>query len=114
MAGPERPGDGRFPGAVPALKHLNKSYAAIGAALGISAWALSLVWPTTGEGAPALVYLSDRYAAATTVAERTALATAAEVLIATEAGTDQGTRSLLPQLLPGTKKTRLPYQNTAS
>jgi len=69
----------------PALKHLNKSYAAIGAVLGISAWALSLAWPTTGEGAPTLVYLSDRYAAATTAAERTAFATAAEVLIATEA-----------------------------
>lgn len=69
----------------PALKHLNKSYAAIGAVLGISAWALSLAWPTTGEGAPTLVYLSDRYAAATTAPERTAFATAAEVLIATEA-----------------------------
>jgi hypothetical protein len=69
----------------PALKHLNKSYAAIGAVLGISAWALSLAWPTTGEGAPTLVYLSDRYAAAATDAERTAFATAAEVLIATEA-----------------------------
>jgi hypothetical protein len=69
----------------PALKHLNKSYAAIGAVLGISAWALSLAWPTTGEGAPTLIYLSDRYIAATTDAERTAFATAAEVLIATEA-----------------------------
>lgn len=69
----------------PALKHLNKSHAAIGAVLGISAWALSLAWPTTGEGAPTLVYLSDRYLAAATDAERTAFATAAEVLIATEA-----------------------------
>ncbi|HET9222802.1 MAG TPA: hypothetical protein VFO07_09880 [Roseiflexaceae bacterium] len=69
----------------PALKHVNKSYAAIGAVLGISAWALSLAWPTTGEGAPTLVYLSDRYVAAATDAERTAFATAAEVLIATEA-----------------------------
>jgi len=69
----------------PALKQLNKSYAAIGTVLGISAWALSLAWPTTGEGSPTLVYLSDRYAAATTDAQRTAFATAAEVLIATEA-----------------------------
>ena len=69
----------------PALKHVNKSYAAIGAVLGISAWALSLAWPTTGEGAPALVSLSDQYAAATTDAARTAVANAAEVLIATEA-----------------------------
>lgn len=69
----------------PALKRLNKGYAAIGAALGASAWALSLAWPTTGEGAPALVYLSDQYSAAATDAGRTAFATAAEVLIATEA-----------------------------
>ena len=69
----------------PALKNVNKSYAAIGAVLGGSAWVLSLAWPTTGEGAPALVYLSDQYAAAATDAGRTAFATAAEVLIATEA-----------------------------
>src|SRR5919199_2666514 len=69
----------------PALKHANKSYAALGAVLGVSNWALSLAWPTTGEGAPALVALSDQYAAATTDAARTAFATAAEVLIATEA-----------------------------
>lgn len=69
----------------PALERVNKSYAAIGTVLGVSAWALSLAWPTTGEGAPALVYLSDQYAAAATDAERTAFATAAEVLVATEA-----------------------------
>jgi hypothetical protein len=69
----------------PALKQVNKSYAAIGAVLGTSAWALSLAWPTTGEGAPVLVSLSDSYAAAATDVERTAFATAAEVLIATEA-----------------------------
>lgn len=69
----------------PALKHVNKSYAATGAVLGIASWALSLAWPTTGEGAPTLVALSDSYAAATTAAERTAFATAAEVLIAIEA-----------------------------
>jgi hypothetical protein len=69
----------------PALERVNKSYAAIGAILGIAAWALSLAWPTTGEGAPALVYLSDQYAAATSDTERTAFATAAEVLVATEA-----------------------------
>ena len=69
----------------PALKQANKSYAALGVVLGVSSWALSLAWPTTGEGAPALVALSDQYAAATTDAARTAFATAAEVLIATEA-----------------------------
>lgn len=68
----------------PALKPVSPSYAAIGAVLGISAWALSLAWPTTGEGSPILVYLSDQYAATTITAERAAFATAAEVLIATE------------------------------
>ena len=69
----------------PALEHVNKSYAALGAVLGVSAWALSLAWPTTGEGAPTLIALSDQYAAASSDAARTAFATAAEVLIATEA-----------------------------
>lgn len=69
----------------PALRQVNRSYAAIGAMLGIAAWALSLAWPTTGEGSPILVYLSDQYAATTSTVERTAFATAAEVLVATEA-----------------------------
>ena len=68
-----------------ALKQVNKSYAAIGAVLSIAAWALSFAWPTTGEGAPTLVALSNSYTAATSAAARTAFATAAEVLIATEA-----------------------------
>lgn len=65
-----------------ALKHLNKSFAAIGALIGIASWALTLAWPTTGGGAPALVYLSDQYAAATTVAQRAVFAAAAEGFIA--------------------------------
>ncbi len=65
-----------------ALKHLNKSYAAIGALIGIASWALTLALPITGGGAPALVYLSDQYVAATTVAQRAAFAAAAEDLIA--------------------------------
>jgi hypothetical protein len=65
-----------------ALKHLNKSYAAIGALIGIASWALTLAWPTTGGGGHALVYLSDQYVAATTAAQRTAFATAAEGFIA--------------------------------
>jgi hypothetical protein len=69
----------------PALKQVNTSYAALGATIGVAAWALSLAWPTTGEGAPALVYLSDRYVAATSDAQRIAFATAAEGFIATEA-----------------------------
>jgi hypothetical protein len=65
-----------------ALKHLNKSYAALGALAGIVSWALTLALPITGGGAPILVYLSDQYMAATTAAQHTAFATAAEVFIA--------------------------------
>jgi hypothetical protein len=65
-----------------ALKDLNKSYAAIGAVLGIASWALTLVYPATGGGAPALVYLSDQYVSATSDAQRAALVAAAETFIA--------------------------------
>ena len=65
-----------------ALKHLNKSYAAIGALIGIGSWALTLAWPTTGGGGYALVYLSDQYLAATTTAQRAAFAAAAEGFLA--------------------------------
>jgi hypothetical protein len=68
-----------------ALKHLNKSYAAIGALIGIASWALTLAWPTTGGGGHALVYLSDQYVAATTAAQRAAFAAAAEGFIAQNA-----------------------------
>jgi hypothetical protein len=66
----------------PALKGLNQSLAALGAVVGGSAWALSLAIPTTTEGAPALVYLSDQFMATADPARRVALATAAETLIA--------------------------------
>jgi Domain of unknown function (DUF4386) len=66
----------------PALKHLNKSYAALGALAGFVSWVLGLAIPTTGGGAPVLVYLSDQYMAAATAAQHTAFATAAEVFIA--------------------------------
>jgi hypothetical protein len=65
-----------------ALKHLNKSYAAIGALVGIASWALTLAWPTTGGGGHALVYLSDHYVEATTAAQRAAFTAAAEGFIA--------------------------------
>jgi hypothetical protein len=65
-----------------ALKDLNKSYAAIGGVLGIASWALTLVYPATGGGAPALVYLSDQYVGVTGEAERAALVAAAETFIA--------------------------------
>lgn len=66
----------------PALKHLNQSYAALGALIGAAAWALTLAIPTTSRGAPALVYLSDQYMTTTDAAQRTVFATAAETLIA--------------------------------
>jgi hypothetical protein len=66
----------------PALKHIDKSYAAIGTVLGIFSWALTLVYPATGGGAPALVYLSDRYVVASGAVERAAYVAAAETFIA--------------------------------
>jgi hypothetical protein len=65
-----------------AVKDLNKSYAAIGGVLGVASWALTLVYPATGGGAPALVYLSDRYAATGDAAQRAAFAAAAEAFVA--------------------------------
>lgn len=65
-----------------ALKHLNKSYAAIGALIGIASWALTLAWPTTGGGGHVLVYLSDQFIAATSAAQRATFAAAAEGFIA--------------------------------
>jgi hypothetical protein len=66
----------------PALKHLDRALAALGAVVGGSAWALTLAIPTTTTGAPALVYLSDQFMATTDPARRAALAAAAETLIA--------------------------------
>jgi hypothetical protein len=66
----------------PALRHLGRSLAALGAVVGGSAYALTLAIPTTTTGAPALVYLSDRFVGTADPARRAALATAAETLIA--------------------------------
>jgi hypothetical protein len=66
----------------PALKDANKSLAALGSVVGGAAWALTLALPTTTTGAPALVYLSDQFAASADPAQRATLATAAEALIA--------------------------------
>ncbi|MCW5851438.1 MAG: DUF4386 family protein [Anaerolineae bacterium] len=65
-----------------ALHQINRSYTTLGALVGGTAWALTLAIPTTSRGAPALVYLSDQYAAANGDAQRAALASAAESLIA--------------------------------
>jgi hypothetical protein len=66
----------------PALRHLNRALAALGAVVGGSAWALTLAIPTTTTGAPALVYLSDQSTATADPARRAAFAVAAETLIA--------------------------------
>ena len=64
------------------LKELDRSYALIGGVLGVVSWAVTLAYPATGGGAPALVYLSDQYAGATSEAQRAAFAAAAEGFIA--------------------------------
>ena len=66
----------------PLVKELDKSIGAIGVVLGIVSWGVTLAYPATGGGAPALVYLSDQYVAATTDAQRAAFASAAEGFIA--------------------------------
>ncbi|RYV52782.1 DUF4386 family protein [Pengzhenrongella frigida] len=66
----------------PALKHLDRSTAAVGTVVGASAWALTLAIPTSSTGAPALVYLSDQYMATADAARRASLTAAAETLIA--------------------------------
>jgi hypothetical protein len=62
-----------------ALKHLNKSYAAVGAVVAIATQLLFLAYFPIVMG---LVYLSDQYVAATTDAQRITFTTAAEGLVA--------------------------------
>lgn len=66
-----------------ALKHLNKSYAALGALVGIASEVIALAYnsspPSLNSG---LVYLSDHSVESITAAQRTAFATSAEGLIA--------------------------------
>lgn len=66
-----------------ALQHLNKSYAALGALVGIGSEIIALAYnsspPSLHTG---LVYLADHYQAATTAAQRGALTAAAEALMA--------------------------------
>lgn len=65
-----------------ALRHQGKSLAAIGGTVAVASWAVSFAWPTTGDGSLAMVVLSDKYADASTVADRALFAAGAEVLIA--------------------------------
>lgn len=66
-----------------ALQGLDRSYAALGAVIGIASEIVALAYnsspPSLNGG---LLYLSDQYASATSDAQRDALATAAESLIA--------------------------------
>lgn len=65
------------------LQHLDKSYAALGAVIGMTSESIALAYnsspPSLNGG---LLYLSDHYMAATSAAQQTALAAAAEGLIA--------------------------------
>jgi hypothetical protein len=66
-----------------ALKHLNKSLAALGALVGGASEVVALAYsssPPSLNGS--LVYLSDHYVAAATIEQRAAFATAAEGLVA--------------------------------
>jgi hypothetical protein len=65
-----------------ALYHLDKSFAAIAGVIAGASWAVSLAWPTTGEGSLAMVVLSDRYQNAATDAERSPFVAGAELLLA--------------------------------
>jgi len=65
-----------------ALQRLGKSFAAIAGVIAVASWAVSFAWPTTGEGSLAMVRLSDRYAVATTDAERAPFVAGAELLMA--------------------------------
>lgn len=65
-----------------APQHLSKSFAMIAGVIAVASWAVSFAWPTTGEGSLAMVVLSDRYAPATTEAERALFVAGAEVLSA--------------------------------
>src|SRR5438128_109078 len=66
-----------------ALKHVNKSLAAIGALIAIVSQIIGLAYNSSPQSLNgALVLLSDQYVAATNAVQRAAFATAAESLIA--------------------------------
>jgi hypothetical protein len=65
-----------------ALRHRGRGFAATAGMIAVVSWALPFAWPTTGDGSLAMVVLSDRYAAANTVAEQAPFVAGAEVLVA--------------------------------
>ncbi len=67
---------------VVAARGRGRALAAVAGMVAISSWAVSFAWPTTGDGALAMVVLSDRYVAATTDAARASYVAGAELLSA--------------------------------
>jgi len=65
-----------------ALAPLSRSWALLAAVVGGLPWALLLAVPVSSRGSLSLVYLSDRYSAAGSEADRGVFATAAEAIIA--------------------------------
>ena len=65
-----------------ALSPVNKSLALLATLAGALPWALFLAIPVTSRGSITLVYLSDRFTAATADDDRRRFATAAEAIIA--------------------------------
>ncbi len=65
-----------------ALARIDRTLALVAGVISVLAWAIGFAWPTTGEGSLAMVVLSDKYADATTDAERSTYVAGAELLIA--------------------------------
>ncbi|MFI5911796.1 hypothetical protein [Dactylosporangium sp. NPDC051541] len=65
-----------------AVRHRGRGFAAIAGLVAVTSWAVSFAWPTTGDGALAMVVLSDKFAAASTSPQRAPFVAGAELLIA--------------------------------
>jgi hypothetical protein len=65
-----------------ALARVDRTVALVAGVISVLAWAIGFAWPTTGEGSLAMVVLSDKFADATSDAERSAYVAGAELLIA--------------------------------
>lgn len=65
-----------------ALFHVDRALAVVAGLLTVASWAIAVGWVTTGDGSFAMVTLADRYADASSDAERVALAGGAEALMA--------------------------------
>lgn len=65
-----------------ALRLLGRSFAAVAGLIAVTSWAVSFAWPATGDGSLVMVVLSDRYARASTPADREPYVAGAELLSA--------------------------------